>query len=51
MALWAVLVALGLGVFAIFTGELNSTAILRSLLELSAVIGVFALICAAEASN
>lgn len=51
MALWAVLVALGLLGFALFTDEMNSTAHLRSVLELAAVIGVFTLICAAEAGN
>jgi hypothetical protein len=51
MALWASLIALLIGSFAVFAGEPNYTAILRSVLELGAVIGVFTLICAAEASN
>lgn len=49
MALWAGLVALALGVAAILSMEPNATAILRGVLELAAVLGVFALICAAEA--
>lgn len=50
MALWAILVALGLGIFAVM-GGLSADTVLRSLLELGAVIGVFALICAAEANH
>ena len=49
MALWAGLVALALGLAAILGMEPNATAILRGVLELGAVLGVFALICAAEA--
>ncbi len=50
MTLWASLIALALGLFAAVTSEPN-TAMLRSLVELAAVVGVFTLICAAEASN
>lgn len=51
MAFLAIAVALGVGVFAAFGGAMDSSTILRSVLELGAVIGVFALICAAEASH
>jgi hypothetical protein len=49
MALWAGLVALALGVAAILGMEPNATAIVRGLLELGAVLGVFALVCVLEA--
>ena len=52
MALWAGVVALTLAVVAFFLGpSLDYAFILRSVVELGAVVGVFALICAAEASN
>jgi hypothetical protein len=50
MALWAGVVALTLAVVA-FLGPPLDYAFLRSVVELGAVIGVFTLICAAEASN
>jgi hypothetical protein len=51
MALWAGVVALVLAVFALFGPPLDVAFMLRSLVELGAVVGVFTLICAAEASN
>jgi hypothetical protein len=51
MALWAAIIAIVVGLLAVFTGEPNYAAILRGALELTAVFGVFTLICAAEASN
>jgi hypothetical protein len=51
MALWAGVVALTLAVIAFLGPPLDYAFILRSLVELGAVIGVFTLICAAEASN
>lgn len=49
MALWAGLVALALGLAAILGMEPNGAGIVRGVLELAAVLGVFALICAVEA--
>ena len=49
MAWWAGLVALALGLAAILGMEPNPTAILRGLVELAGVLGVFALICMTEA--
>lgn len=49
MALWAGLVALALGLAAILGMEPNAAAILRGLVELAGVLGVFALICMTEA--
>jgi hypothetical protein len=51
MALWAGLVALIITCVAVLTGGINAAVLLRSVLELGAVIGVFALICAAEANS
>lgn len=51
MALWAGVVALVLALFAFFAPQIDYFALLRSATELAAVVGVFALICAAEASN
>ena len=51
MALWAGLVALILACVAVFTGRVDAAVLLRSLFELGAVVGVFALICAAEANS
>ena len=51
MALWAGVVALTLAVVAFLGPPLDYAFILRSVVELGAVVGVFALICAAEASN
>ena len=51
MALWAGLVALAVAAFAVLTRQFDVFLILRSFVELAAVVGVFALICAAEASN
>ena len=51
MALWAGVVALTLAVVAFLGPPLDYPFILRSVVELGAVIGVFTLICAAEASN
>jgi hypothetical protein len=51
MAIWTGLLAIALGLAAIVSMEPNVAAILRSVLELSAVLGVFALVCAAEARN
>jgi len=51
MALWAGLAALVLALIAVLTGRLDAIVLLRSLLELGAVVGVFALICASEPSS
>jgi hypothetical protein len=51
MLLWAAIIAVVIGFVAVFTGEPDYPLILRSLLELAAVVGVFTLICAAEARN
>jgi hypothetical protein len=51
MALWAGVVALMLAIVALFGPPLDYAFILRSVVELGAVVGVFTLICAAEASN
>ena len=51
MALWAGVVALTLAVIAFLGPPLDYAFIVRSLVELGAAIGVFTLICAAEASN
>jgi hypothetical protein len=51
MALWAGLVALIVTFLAILTGRIDVAVLLRSVLELGAVLGVFALVCAAEANS
>jgi hypothetical protein len=51
MALWAGVVALLLGVLAALTRQFDFMFVLRNLVELGAVVGVFALVCAAEARN
>lgn len=51
MALWAGFVALLLALFAFLTPPIDYFAVLRGTMEFAAVLGVFALICAAEASN
>lgn len=51
MALWAGLVALVLALFAFLTPQVDYFAMLRGAVEVAAVVGVFALVCAAEASN
>ena len=51
MALWAGVVALAVVVLAILTRQVDLFVIFRSIVELVAVTGVFALICAAEARN
>jgi hypothetical protein len=51
MAVWAVLVALALSAFAVFNWAPNPSLILSGALELAAVFGLFALICAAEANS
>lgn len=51
MALWAGLVAFVLALFTFLSPQIDYFAVLRGVLELAAVVGVFALICAAEASN
>jgi hypothetical protein len=51
MALWAGLVAMALAVLVLFAPSVDYAFVLRSLMELAAVCGVFALICAAEASQ
>jgi hypothetical protein len=51
MALWAGVLALALAVVAVLAPHVDLSYVLRSLVELAAVVGVFALICAAEASN
>jgi hypothetical protein len=50
MALWTGFIALIIALIA-YLGEPDLYAVLRSMVELSAVVGVFTLICAAEASN
>jgi hypothetical protein len=51
MALWAGVLALALAAAAVLAPHVDQAYVLRSLVELGAVVGVFALICAAEASN
>jgi hypothetical protein len=51
MALWAGVIAIALAVLALLTRQLDVFLVLRSVVELAAVVGVFALICAAEAHN
>ena len=51
MAVWTGLLALALGLAAILAMEPNITAVLRGVVELAAVIGVFALVCAADARS
>jgi hypothetical protein len=51
MALWAGLVAVAVALFVLLTRQIDVLLILRSVVELAAVVGVFALICAAEAHN
>lgn len=51
MALWAGVVAVAVAVLALLTRQIDIFLILRSVVELAAVMGVFALICAAEAHN
>ncbi len=52
MAVWTGLVALILALAAaVFAPPIDPFLVLRSLLELFAVLSVFALICAAEAST
>jgi hypothetical protein len=51
VALWAGVVALAVVVLAILTRQVDLFVIFRSIVELVAVTGVFALICAAEARN
>jgi hypothetical protein len=51
MALWAGILALALAVVAALAPHVDYVYVLRSFFELAAVLGVFALICAAEASN
>jgi hypothetical protein len=51
MALWAGVLALMLAAAAVLAPHVDPAYVLRSLVELGAVVGVFALICAAEASN
>ncbi len=49
MAVWAAVVALGLGALGIVTGDPSS--MLAGAAELLAVVALFTLICAAEALN
>ena len=51
MALWAGLVAIVVALFALLTRQIDLFVVLRSFVELAAVVGVFALVCAAEAHN
>ena len=51
MAVLAGLFALALGLVAILGFQLDYTGVLRSIVELGAVVAVFALICAGEARN
>jgi hypothetical protein len=51
MALWAGLVAFAAALLVLLTRHLDLFLILRSIVELAGVVGVFALICAAEARN
>jgi hypothetical protein len=51
MALWAGLVAFAVALLALLARQIDLFLILRSIVELAAVVGVFALICAAEARN
>ncbi|MDF3060445.1 MAG: hypothetical protein K0S06_554 [Microvirga sp.] len=51
MALWAGVVAVAVAVLALLTRQIDIFLVLRSVVELAAVMGVFALICAAEAHN
>ena len=51
MALWAGVFALALAAAAVLAPHVDQAYVLRSLMELGAVVGVFTLICAAEASN
>jgi hypothetical protein len=51
MALWAGLVAFVLALFVLLARQVDLFLILRSIVELAGVVGVFALICAAEARN
>ena len=47
MSIWAAVIALVLGCLAYFTDD--ASTMLFNVAELGAVIGVFALVCAAEA--
>jgi hypothetical protein len=49
MSIWAAVIALVLGCLAYFTDD--PSTMLFNVAELGAVIGVFALVCAAEAWN
>jgi hypothetical protein len=51
MALWAGFVAIVIALFALLTRQIDLFVVLRSFVELAAVVGVFALVCAAEAHN
>jgi hypothetical protein len=51
MALWAGLLAIAAGLLALLTRQIDLFVVLRSIVELTAVVGVFALVCAAEAHN
>jgi hypothetical protein len=51
MAVLAGLFALALGLVAILGFQLDYTVVLRSIVELGAVVAVFALICAGEARS
>jgi hypothetical protein len=49
MSIWAAVIALVVGIFMYFSED--PAAMLFNVAELGAVIGVFALVCAAEALN
>jgi hypothetical protein len=51
MALWAGLLAIAAGLLALLTRQIDLFVVLRGIVELTAVVGVFALVCAAEAHN
>lgn len=49
MTIWAALVSLALGLGVILTMQPEAGDVVRSLLQLAAIIAVFAAICAREA--
>ncbi len=49
MAVWSAIVAVAVGALGYLTGDL--TGLLSGLVEIGLVVGLFALICAAEAYN
>ena len=51
MIFWAALASLALGLMVILTMEPETAHVLRSMLELLAIVGVFAAICAREARH